>query len=174
VSGTPWVLDRWPATVGHNWGRAHSRRYAWGHCNVWDGTDDGELVFEGASGRLPFGPVSLPMTGVFVRYRGTRHALNGVVSLAKNHGEMTFRRWNVRARGRGLALEAELWGKTDDFVGLFYPNPDGEMTYCLNTKLAHAELSLRPRGGREMVYRSRAAALEIATRDPSHGVRMYV
>ena len=40
-------VDRWPAMVGHNWGRGNSAAYAWGHCNAWDGGDD--LVLEGSS-----------------------------------------------------------------------------------------------------------------------------
>jgi len=59
-------------------------------------------------------------------------------------------------------------------VGLFYPNPDGTMCYCLNSKLANAELTLRIEGRATKTLRSRRAALELATRDPHHGVRMYV
>jgi hypothetical protein len=175
VLGKEWRVDGWPAMLGHNWGRDHAPRYAWGHCNLWEGAGEGELVFEGVSAQVPVGPVLSPVTTlVLVRHLGARHDMNGALSLVRSHGEITFRRWKLRARSHRLVLEAELWGKTDDFVGLFYPNPSGPMTYCLNTKLAHAEVLLRPRGGRETIYRSRAAALEIGTRDPKHGVRMYV
>jgi hypothetical protein len=48
------------------------------------------------------------------------------------------------------------------------------MTYCLNTKLARAELAVKMPSGFERTFRSKAAALEIGTLDPNHGVRMYV
>ena len=35
-----------------------------------------------------------------------------------------------------------MWAETDDFVGLFYPNPDGTSCHCLNSKLARAELTV--------------------------------
>jgi hypothetical protein len=48
------------------------------------------------------------------------------------------------------------------------------MTYCLNTKLARARLELRVPGSPPVVATSRAGALEIGTRDPKHGVRMFL
>jgi hypothetical protein len=59
-------------------------------------------------------------------------------------------------------------------VGLYYENPEGPPTYCLNSKLAHARLEIEARGRPPFAVRSRAAALEIGTLDPTHGVRMYV
>ena len=71
------------------------------------------------------------------------------------------------SRYRGEAHE-------DDMVGLYYPNPDGPMTYCLNSKLARAHVRLDIRGRPPVSLHSRAAALEVGTRDSEHGVRMYV
>ena len=62
----------------------------------------------------------------------------------------------------------------DDMVGLYYPNPHGPMTYCLNTKLARARVRFEASGRPPLLLTSRAAALEIGTRDDGHGVRMYV
>ena len=63
---------------------------------------------------------------------------------------------------------------TDDFVGLFYPNPDGTICHCLNSKLARAEIRWRfPTAHRTLRVFARAA-LEIGTRDPRHGVKMYL
>ena len=47
VGAETWEIARWPAMVGHNWGRRHAPLYAWGHCNAWDGDED--FVLEGAS-----------------------------------------------------------------------------------------------------------------------------
>jgi hypothetical protein len=169
-----WTMDRWPGMIGHNWGTGHTPKYAWGHCNAWQGTDPG-VVFEGASGQIAVGPVRAPMmTVLFLIHRGQRFAWNGLADLGRSRGDITLRRWGFAGKNRRGSIEGELWAKTDDFVGLFYANPDGKMTYCLNSKLADAELTFRPRGGAPLHLRSRAAALEIGTRDPGHGIRMYV
>ena len=67
-----------------------------------------------------------------------------------------------------------MWADTDDFVGLFYPNPDGTNCHCLNSELARAEVTLKIAGRPARIYRSSRAALEIGTRDPNHGVRMVM
>ena len=46
------------------------------------------------------------------------------------------------------------------------------MTYCLNSKIAHGSLRLELPGRAPLVAHTRAAALEIGTRDPNHGVAM--
>jgi hypothetical protein len=171
VGDRTWKIDGWRGLLGHNWGRGHAFAYAWGHCNVWD--EDVDLVFEGTSGRVRVGPVLIPTTTVLVvRLNGETHALNHVSELARNKGSMTFRRWKFSARGPTLSVSGELFAETEDMVGLHYENPDGAMTYCLNSKLASARIALEPRGGLPIVVNSRAAALEIGTRDPHHGVRM--
>ena len=59
-----------------------------------------------------------------------------------------------------------------DFVGLSYENPDGAITYCLNSKIARGRIRLSVRGRPDIEALTRAAALEIGTKDPAHGVTM--
>lgn len=173
VDGERWEVDDWPGLLGHNWGRGHAHLYAWAHCNVWD--DDVPLVFEGLSGRVKVGPLLTPtMTILCVRYEGVDYPLNGLRRSLRNHGDITTRRWRFDGRGRDIAIEGELWGETEDFVGLFYANPQGPMTHCLNSKLANARLKITLRGRAPFVVRSRAAALEVGTHDTKHGIRMHV
>jgi hypothetical protein len=140
---------------------------------VWN--EDVDLVFEGTSGRVRVGPVLIPTTTLLVvRLNGETHALNHVSELVRNKGSMTFRRWKFAGSGPTLSLEGEVWAETEDMVGLHYENPDGAMTYCLNSKLASARIAIEPRGGLPFVVSSRACALEIGTRDPAHGVKMAV
>lgn len=169
----PWPVSEWPAMIGHNWGRSHPRLYAWVHCNTWDDAED--FTFEAISARVRMGPVLSPMgTAVFVRRAGASWDLNARELLGDNRGQISMRSWEVTAKGQGLEVRAELSAETDDFVGLHYPNPSGAMTYCLNTKLARARVELRFPGRPPVVATSRAAALEIGTRDRQHGVRMYL
>jgi len=169
-----WNVAEWPAMVGHNWGRGHTRLYAWVHCNSWDGGEE-DLAFEAVSGRVRMGPVLSPMaTAVFVRWKGRSWDLNARELAGKNRGSISLRRWEVTGSGQGLDVRAELSAETDDLVGLHYPNPSGAMTYCLGAMLARARLELRLPGQPPLVATSRAGALEIGTRDRQHGVRMYL
>ena len=171
-----WDVSAWPAMIGHNWGRGHAHLYAWSHVSAWDDPED--LVFEGVSARVRVGPMLSPMaTAVFVRYRGESFDLNGREILGGNRGLISLRRWEATARssGRdGVRVRAELSAETDDLVGLHYPNPRGAMTHCLDTKLARARVAIDLPGGRSIVANSRVAALEIGTRDPRHGGRMFL
>jgi hypothetical protein len=168
-----WTLDAWPGMVGHNWGEGNSESYAWGHCNAWDDEDD--VVFEGFSARVRAGGVLLPpSTALCLRHHGTSYMLSGFAALVQNHGSISARRWRFRGAGPRVVIDGEMWADTDDFVGLFYPNPDGTVCYCLNSKLARAEVTVRLEGRAPRTLRSERAALELATRDPHHGVRMYV
>ena len=175
-----WDIDGWPAMIGHNWGRAHAHLYAWTHCNTWEDADD--LVFEGVSARVRMGPVLSPMlTAVFLRYRGVSFDLNARELFGKSRGVISLRRWEAttesaahQKNGRGLRVHADFGAETDDFVGLHYANPRGSTTHCLNTKLARGRIDVTLPSGESFVAHSRAAALEIGTRAPHHGVRMYV
>jgi hypothetical protein len=168
-----WALEGWPAMLGHTWGQGHSPTYAWAHCNAWDGGDD--VVLDGFSARAKAGPFLTPMMTVLcVRHHGVRYDLNGALSLARGRGSVTLRRWRFEAQGPRAEVSGELWADTEDFVGLFYPNPDGTQLYCLNSKIAHAEVTLALGGRAKRTLRSSRAALEIMTADPHHGVRMYV
>ncbi|MDB4944058.1 MAG: hypothetical protein JWP97_3592 [Labilithrix sp.] len=169
-----WSLDGWPAMVGHHWGSAMPRFYAWAHCNTWDGADD--LVFEAATSRVRMGPVLLsPMlTAVFVRWQGQTFDLNAGELFGKNRGSVSLRRFEVHAASRAIEVQAELSAETDDFVGLHLANPSGALTYLLDTKLARVRLELALPGKPKAVVTSRAGALEIGTRDRDHGVRMVL
>jgi hypothetical protein len=114
------------------------------------------------------------VTALTLRYKGESYPMNGIASLARNTGSFSERRWTFRALGRRIEVAGEMWADSEDFVGLFYLQPDGTECSCLNTKLARAEITVSVAGRRPRTLRSERAALELATRDPHHGVRMYV
>ena len=83
-------------------------------------------------------------------------------------------RHTIAAHNRHGRIEATIEGDAADFVGLYYANPSGPMTHCLNTKLARARVRFEATGRPPLVLSSGAAALEIGTRRRDHGVRMFV
>jgi hypothetical protein len=177
VQGESWALEAWPGMVGHTWGHAHSEPYAWGHCNAWENEDtpDGNVVLEGFTVRP--GAMLPPVTSLTLRVGGEEFPLNGLSSLAQNAGAISPRRWSFRgfrSRRPRVEVAGEMWADTDDFVGLFFDQPDGSRCLCLNSMLARAEITLSIAGRPPRTLRSERAALELATRDPHHGVRMHL
>jgi hypothetical protein len=122
------------------------------------------------------GVLNTPLiTMVAVRDRGVRYEATTLTELRQSRGSIEgLRRWNFRANHAGAQLEGSLSMRDDDIVGLYYPNPNGEMTFCLNSKIARATLRFEVRGRAPRVLTSDAAALEIGTHDPKHGAKMYI
>lgn len=169
--GERWSVDGFRGMQGHNWGTGHAELYAWCHANVWENGED--FVLEGVSARVRVGPVLTPLTTlVGVRHRGVEYAFDRPLELVRARGDVTLRSWTFSARSRHAAIEGSVEADTADMVGLHYPNPDGPMTYCLNSKLARARVRFEANGRPPLVLSSRAAALEIGTRDDAHGVEM--
>lgn len=180
VRGEVWNVVGWRGSLGHNWGRKHTYLYAWGQISSWEGVGTSpegasELVFEGATGRVAVGPVIAPALSVLaVRHRGVTYSWNALSDIRSNRATIDdgLRRWSFHGANALGRIEGELEADTNDFVGLGYENPDGAMTYCLNSKLARARIRLELSGRAPLVVTSKTAALEIGTRDPKHGVVM--
>ncbi|MBI2391119.1 MAG: hypothetical protein HYV09_16120 [Deltaproteobacteria bacterium] len=171
-----WDVRQWPAMQGHNWGVGHADLYAWAHVNCWNEPEGRDVVLEGFSGRVRIGRLHTPLiTIVGLRHRGVRYEARLAGELLRARGKIErLRRWTFRARQADATIEGEIELRDDDTVGLYYPNPNGEMTYCLNSKIARANVRFAPRGRAPIHLTSDAAALEIGTHDASHGIRMYV
>ncbi len=170
VDGERVDVRGWRGMQGHNWGERHTHLYAWAHCNQFDGDD---AVFEGFTGRVKVGPAVLPpLTIACLRHRGTSYLWNRLRDLGTSSGRIGRRSWRFRAESDLGALDGELSSPDDLVVALLYENPTGAPTFCLNSKLSTARLTLTPRGRPPITLTSRDAALEIGTTDPSHGVRL--
>ena len=125
--------------------------------------------------RVKVGPIlAPPLTLVCVWHRGKRYELTNVRTLLRARGSVSVaeKHWRFESENSEARIEGELAAETDEMVGLHYENPNGQMTYCLNSKIARARLSLEPKNGPRVEARSRAAALEIGTKEADHGVRM--
>jgi hypothetical protein len=172
IDGVAWNLDGWRGMQGHNWGRGHADLYAWCHVNQWE--EDPSFVLEGFSAQVRIGPVLTPLTTIVcVRSGGVAYDFNRPLELFRSTGDVALRRWEFSASSRRAHVEGSVEARTEDMVGLYYPNPDGPMTYCLNSKLARARVRFEAAGQPPVTLTSRAAALEIGTKQDDHGVRMY-
>ncbi len=170
-------VQGWPGMQGHNWGRSHAERYAWAHCNVFEDHrgQPVDAVFEGFSGRIRVGPVLTPwLTGAALTHGGQTYAFNQPARLVRNHAEVEYSSWDFALAHGPNRLLGSFWTTPEQMVGLAYANPAGDLSHCLNSKIAHAELRLVVRGDTVAQLRSPGkAALEVTVKEPDHGVRMY-
>lgn len=176
VDGEPVPVSGWRGMQGHNWGREHLAHLVWVHCNAFD-DDPPDTFFEGLSTRLALGPVTTPRLSLLcLRHRGETLCFQAPRHLLGTSVTLEYYRWTFTATSDAWALRGEVSAAREDLVGLHYTNPDLSTIYCLNSKLAAAHLALTDRrtGARVSLRSARSAALEIATRDPDHGVTMHL
>ena len=174
VNDEVWSLDGWPGMQGHNWGRGHADLYAWVHASGWD--DDGEpLVLEAVSARVRTGPVLLPLlTTVAVRSRGVDYRFHRPLDLVRAEARIDGLSYRFKCVSDLGSVEAEVVADPADVAGLYYANPTGPLTHCLNSKLATARLTFELAGRARVTRTSRIAALEIGTHEADPAVRMLV
>ncbi len=173
VDGVRHEVDGWRGMQGHNWGKGHAVRYHWGH--VAGFAERPDAVFEGVTAQVQVGPVRTPpITLLCLRLGGVAHDWNRPIDWLRARASTTTRRWTFESHSDLGSITGELEANGEDLVGLTYENPAGPVTHCLNSKLARGQLDVRLRGRAPLRLTTLAAALEIGTTDPSHGVTMYL
>lgn len=175
VDGQRLVINNWKGMEGHNWGSKHTDLYAWGHCSVWNGGED-DTFFEGFTGKLKIGPLwTPPVTRLFLRYRGKNYPMLTLKGTISPGCRIETNRWTFDVEAGDTHLKGFMQVAKEDMVGLYYKNPKGPLTHCLNSKIARCELVLTEHGRTVCELKSsHAAALEVATHDTNHGVQMRV
>jgi hypothetical protein len=175
VDGQSIRVDGWPGMQGHNWGPKHTHRYIWAHCNAFPDAPP-DTFFDGFTAQPKLGPLTVPMlTIVCLRHDGRDFFFKDLKYLLNRSVQLSYYRWSFEAQNRQVRMRGVFEGPREDFVGLYYANPDGATTYCLNTKIATATIDVEPANGPTIrLHAPNLAAFEIGTRDSEHGVRMYV
>lgn len=171
-------VEGWPGMQGHNWGRSHAERYAWAHCNVFEDRDGEpvDAVFEGFSAQIRLGPVVTPfLTACVLLVEGEPNVFTAPLSWVRADTYVHYTSWELRCRQGGREISGRVYTARPDMVGLTYQNPTGDPMYCLNSKIAAAELRLLRPGQPPLRLRSPGkAALEVTVREPNHGVEMLL
>ena len=170
IAGETVELGGWPGMVGHNWGAEHAERWTWIQAADLGGNPGDYLDI--AAGRIKLGPLTTPWiaNGRLV-LGGEPYALGGIgkaygteVDESPDGCTFTFPGKNVNVKGR---VSAPL----KDFVAWIYADPAGPEHNALNCSIADIELKVeRPDQRHARVEVAGAAAYELGTRDPDHGV----
>jgi len=157
------TLTDWTGMQGHNWGKEHAFEYAWGQC-LFPAQD---VMVEGFSGRVRIAGRTTPRISALVVRQGARtFAFDTLFDPWRQEAEVTLDRWALTLRsGDGEAL-LEMDASGRPMVCLGYGNPNGEPSYCFNSKLAKVRLTVRPADGASFTCESpQGGALEFLRRE---------
>lgn len=167
--GERWEIAGWQGMQGHNWGQQHAWEYAWGQC-TFDGPEP--VMVEGFTGRIKVGPWVTPrMSALVVRRGADTYRFDQLFDPWRQEANIGPRTWSVRLRGRDGEARLEMDATARPLVCLGYPNPDGRISYCFNSKLAGVVLDVRPTRGEPFVCRSEhGGALEFLRNEPEPGL----
>jgi len=170
IAGEKIELDGWPGMVGHNWGAEHAERWTWIQASDLGGRRGDYLDI--AAGRIKLGPMTTPwiangrlvLDGEEYRLGGLDKVYGTEVEESPEGCTFTFPGKNVNVKGRvGAPLK--------DFVAWVYADPAGPQHNALNSSIADIELKIeRPGAKHARVEVAGAAAYELGTRDPEHGI----
>jgi hypothetical protein len=172
VDGERVEITEWVGSQNHNWGSRHTDRYAWGQVAGFD--EAPEAFLECSTARLRLGPLWSPwLSPVVLRLGGETLRWNALLRTVRARARYRPYEWTIETAGPDGELALRLFAAPSDFVALRYGNPPGGDKICLNSKIAHCELSLR-RGGKTTVLRSARAAFEILEDSAPPGVSPVV
>jgi hypothetical protein len=174
IGDKQYKVDNVPGMQGHNWGTEHSYLYSWTHCSAFKDHGD-DTWFEGFSSRLKIGPFVTPHLSMAVlSLRGRRYMWNGAQALFRSKIESATDRWSFQIPGDEFSIRGTVQAPKDRFLGLHYYNPNGDVRYCLNSKMADGEIELLDRNNILLatLKAERTFAFEVLVHDPKHGVKM--
>lgn len=161
-------VDGWTGMQGHNWGKEHLFDYVWGQCQFPRTATTPTTVVEGGSGRAKVGGVVLPRMSMVVVRRGEEAwHFDRVFDLWRQEATVDRWRWTMHLRGAAGEVDLTMDAEKMPLACLGYRNPDGRLSYCFNTKLAHVWLNVQPRRGRAFQAESEhGGALEFLRNEP--------
>jgi hypothetical protein len=165
-------LDGARGGQAHLFGSKHASRWAWIHCNDFDGAPD--TFIDGVSVIVPrFGRQVGPSTPFVARIRGEDFASRSALRVLRNRSEFGLTGWRFTVGDKGRKLVGEVQAARDLLAGVTYHDPDGERAYCYNSEVASIELKVFERGRHVETLRAPGRAhYEYAARAPVAGIEL--
>lgn len=181
VDGTTYTFDGDPGCQTHLWGKKHAHAWAWSHCNAF--REDSTACVETLSVKLKRMGLATPTMTLISLYLGSEvYHFRKLLTLpfrksAWETGLYTFKGTNSHTR-----VEGEFRCRPEDLIQTPYEDPDGEASFCHNTEVANASLTVWTRRSATATFRKLArltslgcAHFEYAGRTPDgHLTRKHI
>jgi hypothetical protein len=168
-------VDRWPGTVGHNWGTEHAHRAIWIHGTNFAGHPDAWLDL--AIGRIRLGRLVTPwVANGVLSCEGRRYRLGGARYLAATSIAEDHERCRFALSGPGITVTGEASAPTERFVGWIYTQPTGQERQTINCSIADLRLRVTRSGRPPLALEVRQGAayeLQMAERYPAIAVAPF-
>lgn len=159
VGGEPVAVDGWPATIGHNWGTEHARRWIWLRAEARAG--EGPVWLDLVVGRVRLGRKTTPwMANGAVSIGGQRHRLGGLSPRSTTVSEQA-RSALVSVRGRSVSVEAHAELDLAACVAWTYADPVGATREVVNSSVARVRFRVERRGRPSLELSSPVSAFEL-------------
>ena len=149
VNGKKIDLDGAPGQQTHLWGKKHALRWAWGHCNSFD--EDPTALWEGLDAQIRLGPVRSPHLGLFyLRLDGKDHFFNSPINWITNKTKWKLGKWKFELKNNDIKIKGLVTCDHDQMVAVTYTDPDGELLWCNNSKIASIKLNISDHSGKSL------------------------
>ena len=123
--------------VGHVWGSAHSKRWAWAHSHGFD--ESQKVVFEG---------LWVPVVGSYGMSMNWLNIAREVIQF-RNYGRLwqleeflTGKPWKFKGKSRGFNVDGTILVDPEHVAGVTYHDPGGGRKFCYNTKIATIKMNV--------------------------------
>lgn len=164
VAGERVDVGGWRGMQGHNWGKEHTFEYVWGQCLF----PDDDVMCEGFSARVKIAGGTTPRLSALVVSKGARtFRFDRLFDPWRQKASIDGDRWTLELRSDDGEASLSMDASQQPMVCLGYDNPNGERSYCLNSKLAKVSLRVRPSDDASFtVHSAHGGALEFLKRQP--------
>lgn len=152
----------WRGMQGHNWGKEHTFEYVWGQCVF----PEDEVMCEGFSARVKLAGATTPRLSALVVAKGARtFRFDRLFDPWRQKASIEGDRWTLELSSDDGVARLSMDASSQPMVCLGYDNPNGERSFCLNSKLARVELTVQPSDGASFTVTSaHGGALEFLKR----------
>lgn len=141
VNGETYEFDGEPGCQSHLWGRKHAHAHAWSHCSAF--REDPTACLKSLSVRLRrFGVVTPTMTFLSLYLGSEVYHFRDFRSLLRTRSNWETGLYRFSGVGNRVKVEGEMRCRPEDLLMATYSDPDGEQSFCHNTEVADASLTV--------------------------------